>query len=211
MRRSARAPSSSGATTHHPPRTPQQRLLALGTRRDTQQKAQEDLQRSSDPIALLVETVRRCQASLASLSAGQDHQEQGPRTGAEDPEQAGKEQRTHSRFLRNLQLLWRESQPLPEPRQKRLYTPAADAVSGAPGTDRAVARKGGHHDRRRDPQEADQAGSRHPPRGSAALDGAARQGMAYSPSRAIAGVDAISKKGCADRGRAQSCRDNNWR
>jgi hypothetical protein len=108
---------------HHPPRTPQQRLLALGTRRDTQQKAQEDLQRSSDPVTLLVETVRRCQASLASLSAGQDHQEQGPRTGAVDPEQAGKEQRTHSRFLRNLQLLWRESQPLPEPRQKRRYIP----------------------------------------------------------------------------------------
>jgi hypothetical protein len=40
-----------------------------------------------------------------------------------DPEQACKEQRTLSRFLRNLQLLWQESQPLPEPRQKRRYTP----------------------------------------------------------------------------------------
>ena len=40
-----------------------------------------------------------------------------------DPEQASKEQRTLSRFLRNLQLLWQESQPLPEPRQKRRYTP----------------------------------------------------------------------------------------
>jgi hypothetical protein len=107
---------------HHPPRTPQQRLLALGTCRDSQQKAQEELQRSSDPVALL-ETVRRCQASLASLSAGQDQQEQRPRTGAVDPEQASKEQRTLSRFLRNLQLLWQESQPLPEPRQKRRYTP----------------------------------------------------------------------------------------
>jgi hypothetical protein len=107
---------------HHPPRTPQQRLLALGMLRDTQRKALEELQRSSDPVALL-ETVRRCQASLASLSAGQEHQEQIPRTGAVDPDQASKEQRTLSRFLRNLQLLWQESQPLPEPRQKRRYTP----------------------------------------------------------------------------------------
>ena len=107
---------------HHPPRTPQQRLLALGKCRDAQRKALEELQSSSDPVALL-ETVRRCQASLASLSAGPDHQEQRPRSGAVDPEQARKEQRTLSRFLRNLQLLWQESQPLPEPRQKRRYTP----------------------------------------------------------------------------------------
>jgi hypothetical protein len=39
-----------------------------------------------------------------------------------DPQQASKEQRTLSRFLRNLQLLWQESQPLPEPKQKRRYT-----------------------------------------------------------------------------------------
>lgn len=107
---------------NHPPRTPQQRLLALNQLRDAQQKALEELQRSSDPVALL-ETVRRCQASLASLSAGQQHQEQRPRAGVVDPEQASKEQRTLSRFLRNLQLLWQESQPLPEPKQKRRYTP----------------------------------------------------------------------------------------
>jgi len=107
---------------HHPPRTPQQRLLALGKCRDAQRKALEELQSSSDPVALL-ETVHRCQASLASLSAGRDQQEQRPRTGAVDPDQARKEQRTLSRFLRNLQLLWQESQPLPEPRQKRRYTP----------------------------------------------------------------------------------------
>lgn len=196
---------------HHPPRTPQQRLLALGTCRDSQQKAQEELQRSSDPVALL-ETVRRCQASLASLSAGQDHQEQRPRTGAVDPEQASKEQRTLSRFLRNLQLLWQESQPLPEPRQKRRYTPRQRTLFlEHRNRSRAVAREGGHHERRRDSQEADQAASRHLPRGSASLDGAARQGMAYSPSRAIVGVDAISKKGCADRGNEQFCRDTNWR
>jgi hypothetical protein len=109
---------------HHPPRTPQERLLALSQLRDAHQiaAALEELQRSSDPVALL-ETVRRCQASLASLSAGQENQEQRPRTGTVDPEQASKEQRSLNRFLRNLQLLWQESQPLPEPKQKRRYTP----------------------------------------------------------------------------------------
>jgi hypothetical protein len=109
---------------HHPPRTPQERLLALSQLRDAHQiaAALEELQRSSDPVALL-ETVRRCQASLASLSAGQENQEQRPRTGAVDPEQASKEQRSLNRFLSNLQLLWQQSQPLPEPKQKRRYTP----------------------------------------------------------------------------------------
>ena len=45
------------------------------------------------------------------------------RTGAVGPEQAGKEQRSLSRYLSNLQLLSQESQPLPEPKQKRRYTP----------------------------------------------------------------------------------------
>lgn len=40
-----------------------------------------------------------------------------------DPEQASKEQRSLRRLLSNLQLLWQESQPLPEPKQKRRYTP----------------------------------------------------------------------------------------
>jgi hypothetical protein len=40
-----------------------------------------------------------------------------------DPEQASKERRSLNRFLRNLQLLWQESQPLPEPKQKRRYIP----------------------------------------------------------------------------------------
>ena len=107
---------------HHPPRTPQERLLALSQLRDAQRKALEELQRSSDPVALL-ETVRRCQASLASLLAVQENHEQRPRTGELDPEQASKELRSLSRFLSNLQLLWQESQPLPEPKQKRRYTP----------------------------------------------------------------------------------------
>jgi hypothetical protein len=50
-------------------------------------------------------------------------------------------------------------------------------------------------------------GSGQLPRGSAALNGAARQGMANSPSRAAAGGDAISRKGDSNRGKAQSCRD----
>ncbi len=78
---------------HHPLSTPQERLLALSQLRDAQRKALEELQRGSEPVALL-ETMRRCQASLASLSAGQENQEQRPRTGAMDPEQAGKEQRS---------------------------------------------------------------------------------------------------------------------
>ncbi|HBH74350.1 MAG TPA: hypothetical protein DDY43_13170 [Synechococcales bacterium UBA10510] len=45
------------------------------------------------------------------------------------------------------------------------------------------------------------------PRGSAALNGAARQGMANSPSRAAAGDYAISRKGDADRGNDQFYRD----
>lgn len=54
---------------HHPLRKPQQRLLALGKCRDAQRKVLEELQSSSDPVVLL-ETVRRCQAFLASLSTG---------------------------------------------------------------------------------------------------------------------------------------------
>jgi len=72
---------------------------------------------------VVLEAVRRCQASLASLLAGQENHERRPRTGAVDPEQASKEQRSLNRFLSNLQLLWQESQPLPEPKQKRRYTP----------------------------------------------------------------------------------------
>ncbi|MEO1004206.1 MAG: transposase, partial [Cyanobacteria bacterium J06638_7] len=90
---------------HHPPRTPQQRLLALEQLNPRQKQALEDLQHSSDPVALL-ETVRRCQASLASLAAGIQSQEPQPGSGAIDPELLSREQRTLSRFLRNLQVLW---------------------------------------------------------------------------------------------------------
>jgi hypothetical protein len=107
---------------HHPPRTPQQRLLALGQLSSRQKQALEEVQHTSYPVALL-ETIRRCQASLASLAAGVQSQEPEPGSGAIDPELLSKEQRTLSRFLRNLQVLWQNSQPHPEPRQKRRYTP----------------------------------------------------------------------------------------
>ena len=71
----------------------------------------------------LLETIRRCQASLASLSAGMQSLAPQPGGGAIDPELLSREQRTLSRFLRNLQVLWQNSQPHPEPRQKRHYTP----------------------------------------------------------------------------------------
>ena len=54
---------------HHPPRTPQERLLALSQLRDTQRKALKELQRSSDPVALL-ETVDRCQPGQPLGRAG---------------------------------------------------------------------------------------------------------------------------------------------
>ncbi len=66
--------------------------------------------------------MQRCQASLASLTAGIQGQEPQAGSGAIDPELLSKEQRTLSRFLRNLQVLWQNSQPHPEPRQGRRYT-----------------------------------------------------------------------------------------
>jgi hypothetical protein len=107
---------------HHPPRTPMQRLLAQDMLSDDQQTGLESLRHGCDPVGLL-ETIRRAQATLASLSAGHGQQEPERARGAVDPEQAGKEQRTLSRFLRNLQLLWNQSQPAPEPKKKRRYTP----------------------------------------------------------------------------------------
>ena len=62
--------------------------------------------------AELLETVRRCQASLAKLSTKLEQQDQRPRTGAVDPEQASKNQRSLSRFLRNLQLLSLENEAI---------------------------------------------------------------------------------------------------
>ncbi len=107
---------------HHPPRTPMQRLLAQDMLSIDQRTGLEGLQNGCDPLALL-ETTRRAQATLASLSAGHRQQEPGRARGPVDPEQVGKEQHTLSRFLRNPHLLWNESQPKPEPKKKRRYTP----------------------------------------------------------------------------------------
>jgi hypothetical protein len=100
------------------PESVKRRLLALDQLTTAQQQALEELQHSSDPVALL-ETIRHCQASLASLSAGIQGQEPQPGRGAIDPELLSKEQWTLSRFQRNLQVLWQNSQPHPEPRQRR--------------------------------------------------------------------------------------------
>ncbi len=107
---------------HHPPRTPMQRLFAQVTLSDVQRLGLERLRHGCDPVVLL-ETIRRAQATLASLSAGHEQQEPRRARGTIDPEQADREQRTLSRFLRNLQLLWNESQPNPKPKTKRRYTP----------------------------------------------------------------------------------------
>jgi len=64
---------------HHPPRTPQERLLALSQLRVAQRKAQEGLQRSSDPVALL-ETFRRCRLPWPASW-------QGKKTKSKDPGQ----------------------------------------------------------------------------------------------------------------------------
>ena len=55
--------------------------------------------------------------------ARQQNQEQRPGNAAIDPALLSREQRTLSRFLRNLQVLWQNSQPHPEPKRKRRYTP----------------------------------------------------------------------------------------
>ncbi|WP_322781567.1 hypothetical protein [Synechococcus sp. CBW1107] len=52
---------------HHPPRTPLQRLLASGVLPDETAEPWRELQRRSDPDALLT-TIRRCQGQLAVLA-----------------------------------------------------------------------------------------------------------------------------------------------
>jgi hypothetical protein len=125
----------------------------------------------------------------------------GGAPGTVDPEQAGKEQRTLSKYLRNLQLLWNENQPKPEPKKKRRYSPrqrtlfavhqeqieqwleSAVTLSAAEVLRRLMALAPGHDHE-----------------GPAADDGAARQGMAGSPYRAAVGGDAIRRNGGCDRG-----------
>jgi hypothetical protein len=96
---------------HHPPRTPLQRLLATGQVSKEKARALQELQQSSDPMALL-ETIRRHQAQLALLASGEQASNPGGTTKAlADPDA---ENRSLESFLSGLQLLWKDSQPRPK-------------------------------------------------------------------------------------------------
>ena len=96
---------------HHPPRTPLQRLLATGQVSKEKARALQELQQSSDPMALL-ETIRRHQAQLALLASGEQASNPGGTTTAlADPDA---ENRSLESFLSGLQLLWKDSQPRPK-------------------------------------------------------------------------------------------------
>jgi hypothetical protein len=92
---------------HHPPRTPLQRLLATGQVNEERTAQLRELQRSSDPLALL-ETIRRCQGQLALLASGEQAAGLGP--GEATTDRTG-ESRSLDVFLGDLQTLWQASQP----------------------------------------------------------------------------------------------------
>ena len=91
---------------HHPPRTPLQRLLAAGQLSDERAAQLRELQRGSDPLALL-ETIRRCQGQLAVLASGEQGAGLGPGAGGGDRRD---ESRSLEVFLGDLQTLWQASQ-----------------------------------------------------------------------------------------------------
>lgn len=92
---------------HHPPRTPLQRLLATGQLSEERADQLRELQRGSDPLALL-ETIRRCQGQLAVLASGEQGSGLGPGAAVADRTQ---ESRSLEVFLGDLQTLWHSSQP----------------------------------------------------------------------------------------------------
>ena len=92
---------------HHPPRTPLQRLLATGQVSEERGDQLRELQRGSDPLALL-ETIRRCQGQLAVLGSGEQGSGLGPVAAVTDRTQ---ESRSLKVFLGDLQTLWQSSQP----------------------------------------------------------------------------------------------------
>lgn len=92
---------------HHPPRTPLQRLLATGQVSEERADQLRQLQRGSDPLALL-ETIRRCQGQLAVLASGEQGSGLGPGAAVADRTQ---ESRSLEVFLGDLQTLWHSSQP----------------------------------------------------------------------------------------------------
>lgn len=94
---------------HHPPRTPLQRLLVTGQVPGERAAELRELQRQSDPLALL-ETIRRCQAQLAVLASGEQAAGLGPGASVRD---LAAEKRSLDGFLGGLQMLWHASQPRP--------------------------------------------------------------------------------------------------
>jgi hypothetical protein len=92
---------------HHPPRTPLQRLLATGQLSEERADQLRELQRGSDPLALL-ETIHRCQGQLAVLASGEQGSGLGPGAAVADRTQ---ESRSLEVFLGDLQTLWHSSQP----------------------------------------------------------------------------------------------------
>ena len=107
---------------HHPPRTPLQRLLAAGQLSDERAAQLRELQRGSDPLALL-ETIRRCQGQLAVLASGEQGAGLGPGAGGGDRRD---ESQSLEVFLGDLQTLWQTSQPRrrrPRPRTGKRSRP----------------------------------------------------------------------------------------
>ncbi|MFO0017906.1 MAG: transposase [Synechococcaceae cyanobacterium] len=92
---------------HYPPRTPLQRLLATGQLSEERADQLRELQRGSDPLALLG-TIRRCQGQLAVLASGEQATGLGAESGRADRTQ---ESRALEVFLGDLQTLWHASQP----------------------------------------------------------------------------------------------------
>jgi hypothetical protein len=84
-----------------------QRLLATGQLSEELADPLRELQRGSDPLALL-ETIRRCQGQLAALARGEQGIGLGPGAVVADRTQ---ESRSLKAFLGDLQTLWQSSQP----------------------------------------------------------------------------------------------------
>lgn len=107
---------------HHPPRTPLQRLIKSGAVAQEQTEALRELQRSTDPVALLG-TIRRCQGQLAVMASGE--QASGEPSAQAERDLAA-ENRSLEVFLGGLQTLWHSSQPKrrkPKPRSGKRTRP----------------------------------------------------------------------------------------
>jgi len=107
---------------HHPPRTPLQRLIKSGAVAQEQTEALRELQRSTDPVALL-STIRRCQGQLAVLASGEAGTGE---LSARSERDLAAENRSLEVFLGGLQSLWHSNQPRrrkPKPRTGKRSRP----------------------------------------------------------------------------------------